>query len=185
MQERGHVISVLRKVRKAITKHDSGEIKQLSDQTIHSATIYNDEDNLLVAVVIYALSKIIERGEKYYKDNYHKYLGVYTKAIDKSIIDLTNNNDEDFRKQMKIFTQQSEISGDLKRHLQDMFQKARINKASKIYEHGISMERTANLLGISLWELAEYAGQSNVADMSRGKTIDIKDRLRKAMEIFR
>ena len=46
------------------------------------------------------------------------------------------------------------------------------------------MEKTAKLLGISLWELAEYSGQTNISEHKLGKTIDVKDRARTAMEIF-
>ena len=60
-----------------------------------------------------------------------------------------------------------------------------INKASRIYEHGISMQRTAELLGISEWELSEYAGRTGISDVNLSITMDIKTRIEKAMELFR
>jgi len=76
------------------------------------------------------------------------------------------------------------LSEELKRNVSDVFMKARINKASKIYEHGISMEATSKLLGVSIWELAEYTGQTNISDANYNKTIDIKKRVKTAMEFF-
>ena len=76
------------------------------------------------------------------------------------------------------------LSGKLKTYINDVFRKARINKASKIYEHGISMQKTARILGISVWELAEYAGQSKTVDYNLIITTPIKKRARFAERFF-
>ena len=60
-----------------------------------------------------------------------------------------------------------------------------INKASKIYEHGISMEQTAKLLGISMYDIASYAGQKGISDIPIGKTISVRDRIKLAMDFFK
>ena len=76
------------------------------------------------------------------------------------------------------------LSGRLKDYIQDVFRKASINRASKIYEHGISMEKTASLLGITLFELASYAGQKEEAELPQTKTIDVKARIKLAEDFF-
>ena len=40
---------------------DLTELKELSNTTVHNASIYQDEDSVSVAVLIYSLSKIFER----------------------------------------------------------------------------------------------------------------------------
>jgi hypothetical protein len=77
------------------------------------------------------------------------------------------------------------LSGDLKHYISDVFRRAKVNKASRIYEHGISMEKTAKILGISLWELAEYAGRTRVGDVNLSVTLPIKQRIKYVEEIFR
>jgi hypothetical protein len=77
------------------------------------------------------------------------------------------------------------LSGKLKRYVQDVFQRARVNKASRIYEHGISMEKTANLLGVTLYELAEYAGKTGISDVPLGKTLNVKARIKILTEMFK
>jgi hypothetical protein len=79
----------------------------------------------------------------------------------------------------------SKVSGNFKKHIQYVFRKAKINKASRIYEHGISMEKTSKLLGISIWELAEYAGHTRIGDVNLSITLPIKQRIKFAMEIFK
>ena len=76
------------------------------------------------------------------------------------------------------------LSGRFKKYIQDVFKKAEINKASRIYEHGISMEATAKLLGISMWELAEYTGNTGIGDVDLGITMPEKQRIKIAMEMF-
>jgi len=56
------------------------------------------------------------------------------------------------------------ISGNLSNYIKDIFEKARINKAFKLYEHGLSSQQTAELLGISSWDLASYIGQSSISE---------------------
>lgn len=183
MKEREHVISLLEQAKTAAKKSDVATLRRLSDQTVHSSAIYQDEDNILVAVTIYSLSKIIEKGKKYYKENYEKYLRTYLQIIDHSLKHIKKNEDEVFRNHIQSSLQSKEISNDLKTHMQDLFRKGRINKAGKVYDHGISMEKTANLLGISLWELAEYAG-STQTDYKQSETMGIKQRVKKTMEFF-
>ena len=66
MQEKEHVIKILEQAKQAIKKQDVIKLKDLSNKTIHSASIYQDPDNIAVAIILYSLSKIIER--KTYRD---------------------------------------------------------------------------------------------------------------------
>ena len=76
------------------------------------------------------------------------------------------------------------MSSKFKAYVQDVFAKASINKASKIYEHGISMGKTASLLGVSQYELANYAGTKDISDAPLGNTLNVKDRIKLAMGMF-
>jgi hypothetical protein len=47
------------------------------------------------------------------------------------------------------------------------------------------MEQTAGLLGVTLFELASYAGQKpEISDNTFNKTVDVKKRIKTAMEMF-
>ena len=76
------------------------------------------------------------------------------------------------------------LSGKLKKYIKEVFRNAEISKASRIYEHGISMEHTASLLGISQYELAEYAGRTGIPDVPENYTRNTKSRIKLAMEMF-
>jgi len=186
MEEKEHILKVLKKVKQALKREDYVEIKNLSDKVIHSASINQEPDCIAVAVVIYSLSKLIER-ESYKKEkNWSSFYKEYIKNIDDAIKALEKNDIETFRYEIhSIRTQIQDLSGNLKKYISQVFRKAKINKASRIYEHGISMEKTAKILGISIWELAEYAGKTGIGDVNLGITMPIKQRIKQAEEIFK
>ena len=66
MQEKENVLRILEETKAAIRDNDSYKIKELSNQTIHTASITQDPDNIAVAVAVYSISKIVERKE--YRD---------------------------------------------------------------------------------------------------------------------
>ena len=185
MEERGHILNVLKKVKSSLKTEDYVEIKNLSDRVIHNASINQDPDCISVAVVIYSLSKLIER-ESYRKyKQWPKFFREYIKNIDDSIKALEKQDIETFRYEINSIRKQIQgLSGDLKKNIDYVFRKAQINKASRIYEHGISMEKTAKILGISIWELAEYAGKTGIGDVNLGVTMPVRQRIKIAEEIF-
>ena len=185
LEEHEHLVKLLKKAKLAGEKGRIVELRKLSDQTTHSTSIYQDNEYILVAVIIYSLSKIIEKGRNYYKEDYDSYFKDYMKIINQSIKLLELHKYKEFREQISLMLKSGDISGELKKHLEALFRKARINKASSIYEHGLSMEKTAKLLGISMWELAEYSGQTSISEYSLGKTMSEKERIKNTMEIFK
>jgi hypothetical protein len=105
--------------------------------------------------------------------------------MDKSIKDIESKNYEMFRDDFKMIRGSIEnLSGKLKKYIKEVLRNAEINKASRLYEHGISMEQTANLLGVTLYELADYVGKTGIPDVPENKTMNTKERIKLAMEIF-
>jgi len=186
MEEKEHVLNVLKRVRIAFKNSDYVEIKNLSDNVIHGCSIDQDPDCIAVAVVIYSLSKLIERESYKTEKQWPKFFKEYLKNIDDAIAALEKDDIETFRDEIiQIRELIQNLSGDLKKSIDYVFRKAQINKASRIYEHGISMEKTAKILGISIWELAEYAGKTGIGDVNLGITMPIKQRIKQAEEVFR
>jgi len=185
MEEKEHILDVLKKVKIAFKNEDYIEIKTLSDNVIHNCSVNQDPDSVAVAVIIYSLSKLIERESYKTEKQWPRFFKEYLKNIDNAILTLEKNDIESFREQI-IQTRKliQNLSGSLKNQIDYVFRKAQINKASRIYEHGISMEKTAKILGISIWELAEYAGTTGIGDVNLGITMPIKQRIRQAEEIF-
>ena len=186
MHEQKNILRILKEAKEAIKKEDNIKLKELSNQTIHSASIYQEMDYIMVAVIVYSLSKILERT--YYRKNpgWNKFYSEFIKHLDLAAHALEKNNTKKFRYELKrIRKAVNKLTGNFKKNIQDVFRKAEINKASRIYEHGISMEKTAKLLGITLWELAEYSGQTGISDVNLNITLPVKKRIKLVKEIFK
>jgi len=185
MEERENVLRIFKETKEAVLKGDSGKISNLSNQTTNTASLTQDPDNIAAAVVVYSLGKLIGRENYKQLQGWNEFYKIYLDAIDNIIVALNEGDDESYRKNIKkIRSAIGKLSGRLKESIEEVFRRASINKASRIYEHGTSMERTANLLGITLYDLAGYAGEMGASDNPETKTVGVKDRIKVAMDIF-
>jgi len=186
MQEKENILRILEETKRAIKEEDVLNLKDLSNQTNNTASRTQDPDNILIAVLVYSLSKIIERKEYQTYSGWDSFYQTIISSINNSIISIKKKDDAKFKENLEsIRNAINKLSGNLKKYIQDVFRKASINKASKIYEHGISMEKTASLLGVTMFELASYAGQTNISDVRESKTMSVKSRIKLAEEFFR
>jgi hypothetical protein len=186
MKEVENVLRILKETKRFLQDDNPFELKNLSNQTVHSATISQDPDNVIVAVLVYAFGKILERSNYRSMDGWDGFYKDVLKNLDLSIKNLENNDVDKCRVYLgKIRHSLNKISGDLSNYIRDVFYKAEINKAFKLYEHGLSSEQTAELLGISLWDLSSYIGQSTISDSKAAISMPIAKRIKIAEDIFR
>ncbi len=176
------ILDILNRVIEILKIKEEGdvlEIKKLSDHTIHISSIFQDSDAISMAVVIYACYKIIERHGKEESSVYAVILNHLKNAEEY----LKNNDIENYRKTISnLFEEISKIDKALKEYIVNVIDKAKIKKGSKIHEHGISVARTAEILGISQWELMSYIGKTEIA--SEEKPTGTKERLNYARKLF-
>ncbi len=157
---------------------DIVEIRELSNHTIHNASIFQDEDSISIAILIYSLSKVIERREG--KLNYQNLL----RLIQDAKKNLEYDRIDVYRKTIKkLFNFISTIDTKLKLYIEQVINQAEIKKGSKLYAHGISLGRAAAILGISQWELMFYIGKTKLTDVKGG--VDVKTRLNYARSLFK
>ncbi|MCK4552934.1 hypothetical protein KAT80_01905 [Candidatus Pacearchaeota archaeon] len=177
MEEVENILRILEETKVALKNKDTLKLKQLSDQTNNTASRTQDADNIAVAVIVYSLGKILERG-------YVENLNVVTRKIDE-VMRSAKKDENLLKKNLKqLRAEIGKTSPGMKKYIQEVFRKASINKASKIYGHGVSMQNTAKLLGITVWELANYAGQTGVLDAHKTKTLGVRERIKLVKEIF-
>ncbi len=175
---------VLEHAAHSLLSKDASELKELSDMTIHSSCSFQNEGSITSSVLIYALSKLIERQD--YKkitswDSLSKKIASSLRLAKKA---LEDKNQEAY--EFHLQNARKTLSGisNLKPYIEEVLRKASINKGGKIYEHGISIERTSQLLGITQWELSEYAGEKNLGDAKYSSPSDIRKRAQMALEFF-
>ena len=185
MKEVENILRILRKTRQFIEEDNAYELKGLSNQTVHSATISQDPDNIVVAVLVYSIGKVLERDHYRDMEGWSDFYEAVIKNLRLAVKSLEKGNMDNTRIYLgRIRNSLNRISGDLSRYIKDVFKKAEINKAFKLYEHGLSTEKTAELLGVSLWDMASYIGQSHIGDAKVAITMPVNERVKIAEEIF-
>jgi len=185
MKERDNVLRILEETKQAIKQGDSAKIKQLSNQTTNTASLTQDPDNIAVAVLVYSIGKIMERRDYQSLKGWKNFYRIVVTSLDGAIIDVRDNNEKGFRAHFEMIHKAiNKLSGKLRKYIEEVFRSAQINKASRLYEHGISMAQTAKLLGITLYELADYAGKTGIGDVPVSRTLDSKSRVKLAMDMF-
>ena len=99
---------------------------------------------------------------------------------------LDNNDYETYNLNIhKIFKHLGKLEKNFGQYVTEVISQAKIKKGSGVYEHGISVSRAAEIMGISPWELSEFIGQRRQADKIPMVTRSIKERIKTAREIFK
>lgn len=179
-QARQIILENLNLVLQALERRDILLIRAISDRALRSASLFQDQDSISMAVITYALSKILER-----EPNCGTACDKLAKLFGKASASLQSNQDADFRAaEKKILEQIGLLDNRLGIYLEEVIEKAKIKKGSALYEHGLSSGRAAELLGITKWELMSYIGKTRIADTEE-IPVSVKDRLALARSLFR
>ena len=170
------IIAVLRNGIKALLKGDLVALREESDHIIHCSAIFQRQESIQTAVVIYALAKILERG----KTIDAKVIA----AIEKAISFMQADNLRGFNTEIKaIYDMIGAVDDQLSMYMQHVVTEAQIKKGSRIYEHGISLGQTAQIFGLSQWELMKYVGKTRVSEEA-GDIVPIRTRITFARTLF-
>jgi len=173
------VLSELIEILRVKEEKDVIAVRELSNHTIHNASVFQDEDSVSIAILSYSLSKIIERKQG--ELNYNNIVTLLKAAVGY----LTKDNIDSYRDTIKkMFKFISTIDAKLKLYIEEVINQAQIKKGGKLYAHGISIARAAEILGISQWELMNYIGKTRIVDRFE-EEFKVKNRLSFARGLFR
>lgn len=184
MEEVENLTRILEETLTAVEKEDIKKIKELSNETIHSASNEN-ENSIIVGVIIYSIAKILSRSDYRSLKGWKTFNKITINALKNSINDLKNNDEKKFRQDFLMIKKAiNKISGKLKKYIEDVFKRAEINKASRIHEHGISLEKTAKMMGITSYDLQNYSGKTGISEVNLNNTINVRTRINYLEELF-
>lgn len=172
------ILAVLENVLRALKEKDYSALAELSNHVIHDASIFQDDDSVSFAILIYALSKTLQRCVEC-GVQFTKFEGLLAEARDS----LKNDNHELYKSKIQsLFGVIQSADDKLKLYIEEVIHKAKIKKGSKMHEHGISVARTAEILGISQWELMNYIGKTWGPEFVSDE--DVKKRIAVTRKLF-
>lgn len=178
------ILSAITKAYEAFSRFDIARLNQISNFTIHNAGIFQDENSITFAITVYALAKVSEREREKDYPEWKKFKEKVLELLKEARKDLERGDDKSYNMSIR---QILKIIGGLDKRLTkyatEAIEHARIKKGSKMYEHGVSAGRVAELMGISEWELQSYVGEAGLSDRII-PTKSAKERLSKAKKIF-
>lgn len=180
-----NLLEVISQAIKAVQREDIRGLKDLSNMTVHTASIKQDQYSISIAVLIYALSKIYERSMYEQYKGWPDFSKEALRRLERAYEELDHGNDESFDETVKSYLELiNGLEPKLREFIQDVIEKAKIAKGSRLYEHGISMGRTAALLGISQYELMDYTGKTYISDIRLKVLKPASERMRVARSLF-
>ena len=172
---REDILKILEGIEKIMIKGRFEDIKKLSDHTIHSASIFQDDDSTSIAVVTYALSKVLMSSKPPVIDEIKENIISARKNLKKKDYSAYKINIKN------LFKTIASLNAKLKQYVEEVIQYAEIKKGARVYEHGISMARAAEVLGVSEWDLMRYIGRTTLIDAEEP---DEKERLSFTRKMF-
>jgi len=171
------IITVLNNSINAIKNADIVALREESDHIVHASTIYQRQESIQTAIVIYALSKILERG----KTIDARILDAMQQAIDFMKVDNYRGFNTEIKNMLDMI---NTVDDQLSRYMQHIITEAEIKKGTKVYEHGISLGKTAEMFGLSQWELMKYVGKTRSSEYM-ADTVPVEERLKFARGLFK
>jgi hypothetical protein len=157
------VLAVLQDALTAIKNGRYADLHAISDHVLHVIAIYQYPDVIDIATAIYALDKTLET-EKY---STHPKMKLFLKDVLYSLKDAIRALEEDDIEKYTYETANllAAIQGFTKKvklYTEDILHFSKIKKGSKLYEHGLSLGRAAETMGITKWELMGTTGETAV-----------------------
>ena len=179
------ILSALKKVQPLLKTNDIAKLKSLSNSTIHNASIFQDPDSISISVIIFSLAKIFNRPRLEENPAVKKFKEELSGELFIAKSWLEKENEKEYHNAIQRIVQK--ISGFEKKfgmYVTQVLQHAKIKRGGRIYEHGFSTGKAAQLLGISSWELMSYLGETKVNNINKGTGLSTKDRLEIARRLF-
>ena len=136
-KEDEHAIEILKSAKQALISNDSFKLKDLSNQKIHTVCCLQDIESITLTILLYALSKLIERKDNLNIKSWDEFIKKINSLFDLSIASLEQNNHQKYRQYMLKTKIVISSSVNIKEYIKEVLQKASINKASKLYELGL------------------------------------------------
>lgn len=176
-------LSVLHKVLDALERKKTTYLQALSNQTIHNASIFQDEFSINVAIVTYSLYQLQEA--QLVKQRKDMDLLKYTIFIEHLIHHLEKRDVAGFDNAIKkIFHELKRDEEQFGNFISHVKTHARLNKSAKLMDHGISIGQAAQATGVSQWQVYKYIGQMKINDDGSDSVANMRKRLQYALRLF-
>ncbi len=184
---KSNLLSIITEAINMISKTSSAGLAELSNRAVELAGVYQEEDVASITVIIHALSKIMQRSECDVEKGVCDINPEYRKIVAelekiKSYIE-SDDRQKSKRSISSILDILQKADSKLKLYIEEVIFDSQIKKGGKLYDKGISLAQSAQILGINHWELMNYVGKTEIISID-DEAVGIRERLRFARGLF-
>jgi hypothetical protein len=147
----------------AVEKKDALALRKISTKANSEAVIEGHRELILLALIDYSLSKILSKVHYESVDG-----GFYGNVM--SLMEKSRSADKEELIPILEDIEDLVIKLDRKEgnYSSNIMEKARVKKASKLYEQGLSLRRAAELTGADSLEVLDFVGNSKIHEFKGG-----------------
>lgn len=168
----------------ALERQQMYKLDAISDQCLHNVSLYHDENTLKLAIIIYSLEKLNSRNQIQPIAGWDNILEAIHKHLLSARHHLNRDKIKAFEKELqKMLDKISKADQKIALYIDKILHKARIKKGRKIYEQGLSIGKTSELLDMNYWDFMSYIGKTQIIDKQEVE-FDPKKRLDFTKKIF-
>jgi hypothetical protein len=165
---------------RAIKTNNLIDLGRISNETIHNASIFQDDISKTLAILVLSIYKLEQTSMVQGVDLNLRSFAADLAEIHKNLQDAHAHKCvgcfEKIRLKIKKLGQ--------KVFRQNIVNRAEVKKGGKIYDHGISLAQAAEVMGISQWELYDYIGKSKLNDYPEDLDTRVKTRVAYTRSLF-
>jgi len=133
---------------------DYEALKPLSDHTIHNASIFQDKPSIRTGVILYATYKMLTREPD-------QEFAVEMAVLLRKTANTLPADKAFLAASAKALRRITDNDARAKLFIEEVLEQAARKKGSKLFRHGVSMARAAELLGITLYDIQGYVGATS------------------------
>ncbi|MFH0752722.1 MAG: hypothetical protein V1914_03965 [archaeon] len=179
------ILSALGEAYLAFAKFDLAKLKRISNFTIHNAGIFQDAESIKFALLIYSLAKVSAKEREMDYPKWKQFTADMLRLLKEARRQLGKGDEKTYTLTLKkMFQIIGKLDKKLTTYATEVIEQAKIKKGSKVYEHGISAGRAAELMRISLWELQSYVGGTAISEKTKTQ-VSATERIKNAKRIFK
>ncbi len=180
------IVEALTEAESAFSKLDTKRLKGLSETLVQNVSIFQEPAAITIAVTIYSLAKVMDNMRLYKHRSWEVFQNSIVAYLSEAKKAIVKKEDRKYAVIIKgMLKDLSLIDESLGKHISEVIERSRVKKGSAIYEHGLSVGKAAQLMGISPWELMSYIGKTKIMDTSGISPIPVDERMQFARRLFR
>ena len=154
----------MKRIEVALRKEDARALREIAKEYIYRAAETYDRHLASLAVISYALSKLVSKLHIVKSPDWPKYKALLVDALEKEY------------PPERIAGIIASLDEDLGNYVHSLIDKARVKMASDLYAAGLSLRAASDLTGAPLNELIDYVGKTTIHD-EEDYSISMKDRV--------